>query len=343
MKYSRVSHQGYLGIVYCYLFNLENRVTGCVLLLQLLLLPLSSLGQPAGSAGSFTRIGFGPRGMALGNALTAVTHEGIYSYYNPAHAAYIAKGNQVDLSTSLMSFDRTLNSLNATFRMPPTAGISVSLLNAHVEGIDGRTASGYYTSDLKTNEYQLMTAFGIEISSKMALGIGVKLNLADFHPEVSPAKSVAFDAGAIYRATEEFTLGLTVRDLLASYSWNSANLYGDESLSETTEPFPVGLKLGASYRIHDIAAMADLGMLLQKGEQYKQLRVGLSWLLHERISLRGGWQVTDLENMVNTQRPSAGFSLHLPFDILQPSVDYAFVREPGGISSMHVFGLRMNL
>lgn len=280
----------------------------------------------------------------MGNAITAEAGEGIYAYYNPALAAYTKKGSQVDISTSIMSFERSLNALNTTFRLPPSAGLTVSLLNANVRDIDGRTTDGYFTSQLETHEYQLMTSFGVNISRLFALGLGLKLNLADYHPEVSPARGVGFDVGAVYRASEKLSLGLTAQDLLATYNWNSAELYGDESLSETTEEFPLRFNLGASYLLQPEIIMAfNYGILVHDQKQFTQLGLGLSWLIHERLSLRSGWQVDDLKNFSKSNRPSAGFSIHLPFDLLEPSVDYAYMREPNGISSMHIFGLKMRL
>ena len=38
----------------------------------------------AGLAGAPMRMGFGARGMAMGNAMTAVTSGDVQSYYNPA-------------------------------------------------------------------------------------------------------------------------------------------------------------------------------------------------------------------------------------------------------------------
>lgn len=322
-------------------------VSGCIgtvaLLLLVFFVPFNTIAQPAGYAGSFTRMGFGPRGIAMGNAITATAHQGIYAYYNPAMAAYIKDESQIDLSTSLMSFDRTLHSLSASFKLPPSAGLSISLLNANVTGIDGRTASGYFTSELATNEYQLATSFGVNIHAMLALGLGIKLNLADYHPEVDPARGVGFDVGAIFRVSESLSFGVTVQDLLAGYSWNTAELYSDESLSETTETFPVRLKIASAYELKSVVTAASYGLIIHEGEQFKQLKVGISWVMHERISLRSGWQIDDLQNIASSNRPGAGFSLHLPFDILKPSVDYAYLREPGGVSSMHVIGLRINL
>lgn len=315
-----------------------------LLLLCFFIVPVLSTAQPSGFAGSFTRLGFGPRGMAAGNTIIATVEEGVYGYYNPALAAYAKSGSQIDLSTSLMSFDRSLNSLSGTFRLPPSAGLQIALLNANVTDIDGRTADGYFTGELDTHEYQLMTYFGIKIHEKVAGGIGVKLNMADYHTDIPNATGSGFDIGVIYKASEKLSLGAAVRDLLASYNWNSGELYGDESLGESTENFPVQVNIGGSYKIQpEILIALHYGWLILNDERFRQLKVGGSWIVHERISLRGGWQVDDIENITVANRPSAGFSVHLPFDLLQPSVDYAFLREPNKISSMHVFGLRFQL
>lgn len=313
-------------------------------LLCLFSIPLLAAAQPSGYAGSFSRLGFGPRGMAMGNALTASTSEGIYGYYNPALAAYAKSGGQVDISTSLMSFDRSLNSLNGTFKLPPSAGLHIALLNANVTDIDGRTASGYFTDELSTHEYQLLTSFGVNVNPKVAVGVGIKLNLADYHSDISNAKGVGFDLGIIYKFSELLSFGISAQDLLASYTWNSGELYGDESLGETTQDFPNRFNLGGSYKIKtEILIAMNYGWLVIDNDKIQQLKLGAAWAIHERISLRGGWQLDDLENISIANRPSAGFSVHLPFDMLKPSIDYAFLLEPNQISSMHVFGVKLHL
>lgn len=307
-------------------------------------IPLFVAAQPSGYAGSFSRLGFGPRGMAMGNAMTATGQEGIYSYYNPALAAKTERGNQFDLTTALMSFERSLHGLNATFALPPAAGINIGLLNANVAGIDGRTTSGYPTEELDTHEYQLMTAFGIRIASKLSAGVGIKLTLADYHTDLSNARSTGFDLGVLYEVNDTFSLGLAVQDLLASYSWDSSELYGGDSRASSTEKFPTRFVFGGSYRLQQsLLVTLDFGMLIHDEQSYKQLKMGGAWEVHERISLRAGWQIDDLAHIDTSNRPSAGFSLHLPFDKLAPSVDYAFLLEPNQISSIHIFGLRLNL
>lgn len=301
--------------------------------------------QSAGFAGSFTRVGFGPRGMSMGNAMAGVFKEGVYSYYNPAHAAVNMVGNQIDLSTSLMSFDRTLHKLNGTFPLPPNAGLSLSIINGSVDNIDGRTSSGYHTGELSTHEYQFSSAFGIRASPKFYAGIGLKYNLADYHTDIENATSIGFDLGFLYLVSQEITVGGTVRDILSNYSWNTSPLYGGGSSESATDRFPVQARLGVSWEATEVLLVSlEPGVLLHpSAETVTQLKIGARYRVHERITLRAGWEVLDTNHLKNSNHFSAGFSVHLPFDLLSPSVDYAFVPEPNRGSSIHVFGIRLNL
>lgn len=332
-----------------------------------LALPVTAAAQNGGFAGAYSRMGFGPRGMAMGNAMTAFPQAGIYSHYNPALAAVPQAGIQVDLTTSVMSFDRRLNGLNASFSMPPNAGMNVSILNGHVGDIDGRTVSGYHTEDLSTDEFQFSSAFGIRFSNRVYGGLGVDLNMARFHSDVNNATSVGIDLGMLVRPTDRLWIGWSVQDLLASYTWKTGSLYNTTGTRQTKNDFPVRFKLGSSYQITPKWAVtgdfevqrlnADVNTssanttgvprpVTQNSEvsnHLTQLRFGTNYHIHERLTLRAGWQNVDLASPENTSRLSAGFSVHLPFDQFSPSVDYAFVREPNGIANMHVFAIRMHL
>lgn len=317
----------------------------CILVLCILVcgIPSVSFSQTGGLAGAFSRMGFGPRGMAMGNALTSVTDQGIYSYYNPALAAQVASGSQVDFATAAMSFDRSFNTANGTFRLPPSAGISLSLINANVADIDGRSIDGYDTGTLKTHEYQIASALGIEISSGFSLGIGLKYFIADYHSDLSNAKTLALDFGALYTFSDRLKAGFTVQDLLASYSWNSGTLFGDDSSARTND-FPTQFRVGLSYYpFSELLLSLEGGYITHENFSANNFRIGSSYDLHERLTLRAGWQIDDLSSLKSSNHFSTGFSVHLPFDFLSPSVDYAFIQERNYISFMHTFGLRLNL
>ena len=301
-----------------------------------------SFAQHGGAAGSFSRIGFGPRGMAMGNALTAVTNEGIYGYYNPALAAYAPEGNQLDLSTAAMSFDRSFNTANGTFQLPPTGGISLSIVNANVNNIDARSIDGYDTGTLATHDYMLETALAQRFGS-LSVGIGLKYYIADYHTDLSSAKTLGLDIGLLYNISSKLKAGLTAQDLLASYNWNSSSLYGDDS-SGRHDHFPRRIRLGISYYIiSNLLVSIEVGHSIHENQSINNLRIGSAWKMHRLITLRAGWQIDELTSIRNNNHYSAGFSLRLPFDFLTPSIDYAFVEEPNNISYMHVFGLQLNL
>ncbi|MDR8392340.1 hypothetical protein NC796_14395 [Aliifodinibius sp. S!AR15-10] len=282
----------------------------------------------------------------MGNAISSVPGEGIYSYYNPALVASKINGQQVDLSTSLMSFDRSLHQVGGSFPLPPQAGFALSITNASVSDIDGRTVSGYPTGTLSTNEYQFASAFGLRISTRLHVGVGIKLYLADYHTALQSVSSFGFDLGALYQASPKLRFGLVVQDLLAEYPWDSGDLYGDSSSGSSVDEFPLQFKLGSSYEVSDeLLIVLDPGLVLPPGniDPIYQLRTGSRYHLHERITIRAGWQISNLQSIETSNNFSAGFSVHLPFDLFSPSVDYAFVPEPNYISSMHVFGLQLNL
>ena len=66
-------------------------------------------------AGSFSRMGFGARGMGMGNSLGAVIDGNLVSYYNPAVSAF-ENDNSFQTSYSFLSLDRYLNFLSYTRR-----------------------------------------------------------------------------------------------------------------------------------------------------------------------------------------------------------------------------------
>jgi hypothetical protein len=345
----------------------KRYLTVIVVFLGVLIPAGELLAQAGGFTGAFSRIGFGPRGMAMGNALTAVHHDGAYGYYNPALAAAPNDFIQLDFASSAMAFDRQLHMVSAQFQLPPSAGISVSILNGRVGDIDGRTQSGYYTETLSTSEYQMITNFGIRFSDTFWGGVGIKVNLSDFHSDVSTETSIGLDAG-LYKQVGPVGLGLAVQDLFAKTNYDTSNLFGSNTGGARSNDYPTRIKLGGSYVYNsDLLISAEYEIQVLSSE-FKSVetrllegrpvtntvrsevttntqiaRLGARYHIHPRVTLRSGLQALDLNHDSFNIQPTAGFSLHLPFDRFSPTVDYAFMREPSNISTMHVFSIRLQL
>lgn len=328
-----------------------------------LMLPVTDIiAQNGGFTGAFSRIGFAPRGMAMGNAMTAVDQEGSYGYYNPALTAKKSEDIQFDLSSIAMKFDRQLHMVHAQIQLPPSAAISFSLLNARVGKIDGRSESGFHTETLSTNEFQLISNFGFRFSDDIWAGIGIKYNFTNYHSEVPNSTGIGLDAGIRAKITPKWIIAAAIQDLFASNQFDTTDLYGPATTSIENDSYPVRIKTGMSYEPFEMLLLsldyevqllsfqrtADSDNLtIQPNREVDNdsahiLRLGGRYLLHERITIRGGLQALDLQYDTKLQ-PSAGFSLHLPLDKFSPAIDYAFMREPSGISSMHVFSMRLQL
>ncbi|TVR16632.1 MAG: hypothetical protein EA391_07540 [Balneolaceae bacterium] len=326
-----------------------------------------AIAQSGGYAGSFSRMGFSARGMAMGNAMTAVHHEGSYAYYNPAMAAIPTETIQLDFSTAALRFDRQLHMVTANIQLPPSAGLSISLLNARVGNIDGRTSSGYHTGMLSVNEFQLIGNFAIRFSERIWAGVGIKYNLANYHTELPNSQNIGIDAGFRFALTNRLTFAVAIKDLLSEYRFDSSDLFGQNAGSVNVYSFPLRLITGTAYEVSDAWLLsfdaefrfqssdvlrADTTIRTMDGfppmvrtEEISQttfFRAGSRYSLHERVTIRAGFEFYDAGGE-NQLQPTAGFSLHLPYDRFSPSIDYAFVREPSQFSSMHVFSIRLHI
>lgn len=323
--------------------------------------------QSGGFAGAYTRMGFGPRGIGMGNAMTAVHQQGVYAHYNPALAARVTD-TEVNFSASSMSLDRSLNMASIAFDLPPTAGLNIGLLHAGVQDFDGRSSSGVPTDQFSTNELSGFIAFGINPSEKLSLGVTAKLLYADYFDNLDNPLGFGLDVGFLYRFNEQLSLGGTAQDLFSGYTWNTSQIYGG-SLSGSTDNFPTRFKLGLAYELpayglllsteyetraqssdvitREVSTVGGQPDIIERSETIttgsSQFRIGSAYEVHERITLRAGWQIGDMDFVSETQQPFAGFSLLLPLQKFDSYIDYAFTREAEGISYMHVFALRLDL
>ena len=316
----------------------------------------TTLGYSQGGyPGEFSRIGFSPIGLSMGNAMTASTQFTGHSYYNPAQAAIESTFIPLLFSSALMHFDRQLHMVSANFQLPPSAGFTISLINARTGDIDGRNLSGYHTGYLSTSEYRLSGSFGIRFSDRVLAGVGIHFNHSNFHEEIPSVQGIGIDFGIIGKISNRLNVGVSVQNLLSSMSINSSDLYGTESALKK-EKQPLRILSGITFLILDnLTFHADYEVRNQYGESSLDnirrkdirstahfFRAGVDYSPHERISLRGGLVWND-KNKGQILQPSAGFSIHLPFDQFNPSIDYAFVEEPSGNLSMHIVGLRLNI
>lgn len=307
-----------------------------IAMLLLALAPLSaSVAQIGGQPGAYSRMGFGARGMGMGNAMTAVTSGDIVGYYNPALVAWTAT-RHATASFGILSLDRQLNFLEYTQSVPPVAGISAGIINSGVSGIDGRDSDGEQTGPLRTSENQIILGFAVRFKRVFSAGLNFKFHLYHLYTDVSTT-TVGMDLGVLYTPVEALTIGFAARDITSKYKWDTAPLYGTAG-STSIDNFPKLFVLGAAYQLPDSMGLISAELELSNPGT-TTLRAGAEVPVIPELTLRAGIDRVDLKGKGMGVRPAFGFTLRRGFDGWTPEVNYAFILEPFSPSGMHMISL----
>ncbi len=329
-----------------------------------LLIALFTAGSAAGQgAGTFARMGFGARGMAMGNATVADVSGFASPYYNPALAPYITTQN-LELSAAALTLDRQLQFVQLATPLKPRAGLAAGLIHAGVRNIDGRDGSGYHTGYLSTDEYAFMVAFGLRLGNRASIGVGIGLFRSQLLENVPAVRTIGLDLGLSIRATETLSFGAAMDDLLAEYTWDTSGIAG----STTADPFPLRLRVGTSYllsRTNLLLALEYESLVNRSQVSHRtvelidnnprevftteelriydnRLNLGAEMMLSPIFVVRGG--VSRLVNgSIGATRPSAGLMIEQELGALLIHAEYTFLLEPFALGTMHVLSLRVFL
>lgn len=302
--------------------------------------------------GAFSRMGFGARGIGMGNAMSSVTTGNLVSYYNPALAPF-QRNNSIQTSYSFLSLDRSLNFLSftrkfdfyssldtAANRQPRgTAGISAGIINSGVSAIDGRDNNGIKTEELFTSENQFFLSVSNRFSRKLSIGIAVKFYYYKLYEEVT-SNGFGLDIGALYKLNDNWNISLMLSDLNSKYQWDTSPVYGQSGLS-TTDEFPLLKKIGVSYFNPELKILTALEFE-NSNAGTNIIRSGIEYNIYEGLFLRGGIDQFNLSNTDAAFKPSIGFSYSKAFDSWIIGIDYAFMIEQYSSSDRHIIGVNFN-
>ncbi len=304
-------------------------------LLVAMVMPVAAGAQIAGQPGAFSRLGFGARGMGMGNAMAAVRQGDVASYYNPALLPWMETRHGT-AAIGILSLDRRLNYLGASFPLPPAAGVSVGLINAGVSGIDGRDSDGEPTGELSTSENEAYLGFGIKFKPGFSLGVNLKLLYYKLYENIS-STTFGFDIGGAYPVTQDVTVAVTVKDLNSKYSWDTSDLYGQNGQTNT-DRFPLLYTGAVAYALPD-----SLGLVAAEFEASNAssmiMRAGAEVNLVPELTVRAGVDRIDLKDEGNGVKPTFGLTARTSLGSWTPAITYAFVIEPFAPNGMHVISL----
>lgn len=326
------------------------------------------VAQPAAAQepGAFTRLGFGSRGIGVGNALVADIGGTASPFYNPALAPFVEK-QTLAASAGLLTFDRQLQFLEFSSPLRPRAGIAVGLIHAAVSDIDGRDNSGFHTGTLQTDEFAFHLSFGLKLGERASGGISLQLFRSDLFEDISAVNSIGIDLGFSYRLQEQTSLGIVVEDLLAELSYDTAAINGDAGKT-TADPFPRRFRFGASHQVApwsttfyaeyelqttsrearstEIRIVSGVPQQISTTEELtifdSAARFGGEYHFNDVFKLRAGVDQF-LTNNFDSLRPAGGFSVAYPVGNLLTAAEYAFVLEPNGTGTMHLLTLKIFL
>jgi hypothetical protein len=280
-------------------------------------------------------MGFGARGMGMGNALSAVDSGEISTYYNPALAPYEAQ-RTVTASAGILSLDRYLNFLSYTQALPPQAGISAGIINADVRNIDGRDADGAPTETYSTMENQFYLAFGNKVDPRVSIGAAIKIYYSKLFDKLTTT-TVGFDIGAFIKPSDEVGIGLVLQDLNSKYKWDTKDLYGDNGKT-TEDKFATRRRVAVSYSPQSLPLILA-GEFENTSEKVNMLRFGAEYSFSPNFILRGGADRWELSANPTGVKPSLGFTAKNSFNDWTAAVDYAFVFEGYAPQGIHMISI----
>ena len=333
-------------------------ITTCGYLFLLLLVAPKAEAQ---YAGSFARMGFGARGIAMGNALAADSQNETSPYYNPAFSP-LGASQKIEVSVASLSFDRSLQFLQLSAPLQKKAGFALGIIHAAVSDIDGRDNSGFHTANLSVDEYAGFLSFGLKFSSKISGGISLQMFQTDLFDGLTPARTIGLDVGLVYKIRPSWSIGLVADDLLARYSWDSSDLGG--SGHTITDSFPRRIRLGVStyqfdgkLSIHGELESRFANVRLESritrifGDspaetseettltaQEFRFRSGLEFTPLPGFAFRAGIEQLGPE-VLDSIRPSVGFMGEQKVGELKIRAEYGFAYEARAAGKLHLVSL----
>lgn len=301
--------------------------------------------------GAFSRMGFGARGIGMGNAMSAVTTGNLVSYYNPALPSF-QENNSFQSGYTFLSLDRSLNFLSFTRKFDfyskvnpkdtvprATAGISFGIINAGVSGIDGRDNNGLQTEELSTSENQVFLSVSNRFSRKLSVGIAVKFYYYKLYEEIT-SNGLGVDIGALYKVNDNWNISLMISDLNSEYDWDTSPIYQQQGLT-SMDKFPVLNKIGVSYYKPEIKLLAAIEFE-NSSAGTNIIRLGTEYNIYDNLFLRGGFDQFNLSNIDAGVKPSLGFSYSKLLGDWLVGIDYAFMIEQYSSSDRHIIGVNIN-
>lgn len=288
-------------------------------------------------AGEFLALGVGGRGLAMGGAQVAAVSDITSAYWNPAG---LAKMNYPQISLMHEEhFGDLVNYNYGAVAIPYGEDMSfgLSVIRLGVDGIpdtrealiDGNTGSVIYDinipsarldpsliKEFSNTDWAFYGTFAKKVSDDFYWGANIKVIARNI--EEYSATGIGFDVGAIYRATEQLTLGASLQDATTTLvAWSTGR---NELITPT-------LKIGGAYAVEFLAGTfmpaVDFDVRFENrryasnfhlGPVSFDMHLGLEYNYQNLFAVRAGYN--------DVKQFTVGAGVRLP----KLNIDYSFAR-----------------
>lgn len=273
----------------------------------------TAFAESAGQAGAYLKMGVGARALGMGSAFTALADDSTAAFWNPAGLARLQQSEASFMHADL-TMDREYNFFNYAHVLKDKSGkknavVALSHVTFGVDGIpETRTATsrtdglaltgdepatapnGSYTPGgnvhifgyFKDTEKNTFGSYAQKLSDKFYGGVNVKYLKHELF--TNSASTWGLDFGFLYEANEKTTLGLSVRDIGETLSWNTASGHKDD--------VPLTTTFGVAYQARsNLTLAADINKV---EDMDAKLFAGAEWWLQDYAALRLGSKDGDL-------------------------------------------------
>lgn len=294
--------------------------------------------QLGGLPGDFMRMGLGADRVAMGDCGVASVQSGAGWYYNPASLPYLQRPI-ASIGYRWMSLDRSIMYAGISLPVKPNAGLAFGVLRSGVDNIDGRDSNGEHFDMLSFSNNLIHGSFALMPHKRVGIGISIKWMISAVPDILDDDKNlyaygIGIDLGMRVRVLSNFNLGLQLRELNAKYSWESSEVWGDDT-SAKEDTFPMIVRLGGEWEpLHDLTLVAELLVNSQDiGDDSEAFdpHFGAEWRYpvdnDKKLKLRAGYNGDTIT-----------FGMGLQFDVsgVRANFNYAFLIEPVAPGSSHM-------
>ncbi len=242
--------------------------------------------QDGGKPGAYLSWGAGARSLSMGKAFVGLADDASATYWNPAGLAQLQQKELTslysilweDTSYSFLSYAHPLS----TYQSPANYGtIGVAVVNLRSTGFQKTDDLNNPLGSASDTETAGIISYGRRFTGSLMAGINLKL----VHQHIDKYSDMGYgvDIGLLYKPYRRCSVGLNLRNLIPPRL----------KLKQTTDRFPLELRLGIAYRIFPEKLTLAIDGDKTEGRYFK-LHYGVEYLPHKVLALRMGVDETEV-------------------------------------------------